>query len=97
MIINDSAQASFEVKKSEWKTIGVRVRNVELPLLNKQLDRLNYVTLGDLVKDLIGGKLTRFSAVGAVHLRGGLCHFVKYQRSFYAYSRLQLSLAFAFS
>jgi hypothetical protein len=29
-----------------------------LPLLNKQLDRLNYVTLGDLVKDLITGKLT---------------------------------------
>jgi hypothetical protein len=29
-----------------------------LPLLNKQLDRLNYVTMGDLVKDLITGKLT---------------------------------------
>ncbi|MGA7043870.1 MAG: hypothetical protein WBY71_09400 [Nitrososphaeraceae archaeon] len=29
-----------------------------MPLLNKQLDRLNYVTLGDLVKDLITGKLT---------------------------------------
>jgi hypothetical protein len=38
--------------KSEWKTIGIRVRNEELPLLNKQLDRLNYVTMGDLVKDL---------------------------------------------
>jgi hypothetical protein len=47
--------------KSEWKTIGIRVRNVELPLLNKQLDRLNYVTLGDLVKDLIAGKLTRLT------------------------------------
>ena len=32
-------------------------QNVELPLLNRQLDRLNYVTLGDLVKDLIAGKL----------------------------------------
>ena len=58
MILNDRAQSISELHKSEWKTIGVRVRNVELPLLNKQLDRLNYVTLGDLVKDLMAGKLT---------------------------------------
>src|SRR6476620_8061320 len=47
--------------KSEWKTIGIRVRNEELPLLNKQLDRLNYVIMGDLVKDLIAGKITRLT------------------------------------
>ena len=35
--------------KSEWKTIGIRVRNEELPLLNKQLDGLNYVTMGVMV------------------------------------------------
>jgi hypothetical protein len=29
--------------------------------LNKQLDRLNYVTLGDLAKDLIAGKITRLT------------------------------------
>ena len=57
MILNDRAEAISELQKSEWKTIGIRVRNVELPLLNRQLDRLNYVTLGDLVKDLIAGKL----------------------------------------
>ena len=57
MILNDRAEAISELQKSEWKTIGIRVRNVELPLLNRQLDRLNYDTLGDLVKDLIAGKL----------------------------------------
>ena len=71
MIIKDTekTQALAEVcksetkerKKSEWKTIGIRVRNAELPLLNKQLDRLNYVTMGDLVKELIAGKLTRLT------------------------------------
>lgn len=45
----------------EWKTIGVKVRISELSILNRQLDRLNYVTLGDLVKDLIAGKITRLT------------------------------------
>ena len=30
----------------------------ELSVLNRQLSRLNYNTLGDLVKDLVAGKLT---------------------------------------
>jgi hypothetical protein len=45
----------------EWKTIGVKVRIVELPVLNRQLSRLNYDTLGDLVKDLITGKLAHIT------------------------------------
>jgi intergrase/recombinase len=56
-----SSQEHKSKIKSEWKTIGIRVRNEELPLLNKQLDRLNYVTMGDLVKDLIAGKITRLT------------------------------------
>jgi hypothetical protein len=46
-------------KTTEWKTIGVRIRNLDLPILNRQLDRLNYSTLGDLAKDLINGKITK--------------------------------------
>lgn len=46
---------------STWKTVGVRIRLSELSLLNKQLDRLNYVTLGDLAKDLIAGRITRLT------------------------------------
>jgi hypothetical protein len=42
----------------EWKTIGVKVRLTELAVLNKQLSRLNYDTLGNLVKDLISGRIT---------------------------------------
>ena len=45
----------------KWKTIGVKLRISELSILNRQLDRLNYVTLGDLTKDLIGGKITRLT------------------------------------
>ena len=48
-------------KTQEWRTIGVRIRNSELSLLNRQLDRLNYTTLGDLVKDLVAGKITRLT------------------------------------
>ncbi len=48
-------------QKSEWKTVGVRVRGSELPLLNIQLNRINCETLGDLVKDLITGKITRIT------------------------------------
>jgi hypothetical protein len=48
-------------KTTDWRTIGVRIRNTEIFLLNRQLDRLNYTTLGDLVKDLIAGKITRLT------------------------------------
>jgi hypothetical protein len=52
---------STKVNQSEWKTIGVKVRHTELMLLNKQLDRLNYTTLGELVKDLMSGKISRLT------------------------------------
>jgi hypothetical protein len=45
-------------KTTYWHTIGVRIRDTEIFLLNRQLDRLNYTTLGGLVKDLIAGKIT---------------------------------------
>jgi CRISPR/Cas system Type II protein with McrA/HNH and RuvC-like nuclease domain len=51
----------IKTQKSEWKTVGVKIRNEELPLLNRQLDRLSYVTMGDLVKDLMAGKITRLT------------------------------------
>src|SRR5947208_13433283 len=60
-VFAEECKLETKVHNSEWKTIGIRVRNAELPLLNKQLDRLNYVTLGDLVKDLMAGKLTRLT------------------------------------
>ena len=52
---------SIQINKSEWKTIGVKVRFSELPNLNRQLDRLGYTTLGDLVKDIVAGKITRLT------------------------------------
>ena len=61
-MVNSLSLEIDQLKKTqEWRTIGVRIRNSELPLLNRQLDRLNYTTLGDLVKDLITGKITRLT------------------------------------
>ncbi|MGC2383198.1 MAG: hypothetical protein WA631_08850 [Nitrososphaeraceae archaeon] len=59
--ILEKPKTKIKGQQSEWKTIGVRVRSIELPLLNIQLDRINYDTLGDLVKDLIAGKITRIT------------------------------------
>jgi hypothetical protein len=50
-----------KVNQSEWKTIGVKVYYTELPLLNKQLDRLNYATLEELVKDFMSSKITHLT------------------------------------
>ena len=52
-------ESKSKVENREWKTIGVKVRIGELPLLNRQLARFNYDTLGDLVRGLIAGKITQ--------------------------------------
>ena len=46
---------------SKWKTIGVKVKESELGIFNKQLQRFGWQTLGDLVKDLMLGKIERMS------------------------------------
>jgi hypothetical protein len=61
IIVKSNKTQSIQINKSEWKTIGVKVRLSELHNLNRQLDRLGYTTLGDLVKDLIVGKITRLT------------------------------------
>ena len=45
------------IQASKWKTIGVKVKESELGIFNKQLQRFGWQTLGDLVKDLIAGKI----------------------------------------
>jgi hypothetical protein len=35
-------------KIREWKTIGVRIKIIQLANLNRQLDRLNYSILGEI-------------------------------------------------
>jgi intergrase/recombinase len=61
VILEKNFEGDNNKKKTEWRTIGVRIRNSELPVLNRQLDRLNYSTLGDLVKDLVNGKITKLT------------------------------------
>ncbi|HET8858227.1 MAG TPA: hypothetical protein VFM28_11930 [Nitrososphaeraceae archaeon] len=61
MVNRQTLEINQSKKTQEWRTIGVRIRNSELSLLNRQLDRLNYTTLGDLVKDLVAGKITRLT------------------------------------
>ena len=53
------SERKSKAENTEWKTIGVKVRLGELPLLNRQLERFHYNTLGDLVKGLIAGKITQ--------------------------------------
>jgi hypothetical protein len=61
VILEKNFEGDNNKKKTEWRTIGVRIRNSELPVLNRQLDRLNYSTLGDLVKDLVNGKISKLT------------------------------------
>jgi intergrase/recombinase len=54
-------QQSDSTSGSKWKTIGVKVKETELGIFNKQLQRFGWQTLGDLVKDLMAGKIERLS------------------------------------
>ena len=47
------------ISGTKWKTIGVKVKGSELSIFNKQLQRFGWQTLGDLVKDLMAGKIER--------------------------------------
>jgi hypothetical protein len=47
-----------DYKKYGWKNIAVKIKENDLVLLNRQLDKLGYETVGDLVKDLLLGKTT---------------------------------------
>jgi intergrase/recombinase len=42
--------------KSEWKTIGVRIKSQDLPLFNRRLSLYGFETLGALVADFLTGK-----------------------------------------
>jgi hypothetical protein len=52
---------NIDYKKYGWKNVAIKVKENDLIALNRQLDRLGYETLGDLVKDLISGKITRMT------------------------------------
>ena len=54
--------------------LGVKVRILELPILNRQLIRANYDTLGDLVKDLISGKITFVTENQQIEIMKTLLH-----------------------
>ena len=56
-----AVQQSEVTSCRKWKTIGVKVKESELGIFNKQLQRFGWQTLGDLVKDLIVGKIERIS------------------------------------
>ena len=56
-----AVQRSDTGSGNRWKTIGVKVKESELGIFNKQLQRFGWQTLGDLVKDLMAGKIERMS------------------------------------
>ena len=44
-------------KRYGWKNVAIKFKENDLITLNRQLDRLGYETLGELVKDLMAGKI----------------------------------------
>src|SRR5215469_17974049 len=52
---------NIDYKKYGWKNVAIKVKENDLIAMNRQLDRLGYETLGDLVKDLISDKITRMT------------------------------------
>jgi hypothetical protein len=42
--------------KSDWKTIGVRIKSKNLPQFNRRLSLYGFETLGALVADFLAGK-----------------------------------------
>jgi hypothetical protein len=41
-----------------WRTVGVRLKEEQLAVLNQQLQKLGYATLGELVGGLADGVIT---------------------------------------
>ena len=62
VIVTDRTQLDEQIHET-FKACGfpdpIPVRIGELPLLNRQLARFNYNTLGDLVRGVIAGKITQ--------------------------------------
>ena len=48
-------------KKYGWKNVAVKIKENDVIVMNRQLGRLGYETLGDLVKDLLLGKITHLT------------------------------------
>lgn len=55
-------EESITNSAKHWKTVGVKVKASELGTFNQQLQRFGWETLGDLVKDLVAGKIERLNA-----------------------------------
>ncbi len=52
-----SRQLESRNPNSNWKTVGVRVRSQDLPVLNQRLGLYGFETLGQLVADFL---ITKF-------------------------------------
>jgi hypothetical protein len=58
---DQQSNSKMGYKKYGWKNVAIKVKENDLITLNRQLDRLGYETLGDLVKDLMCGKITHMT------------------------------------
>ena len=69
MNINTILQKKLEknsktTSKSEWMSSNLRIKRNEQELFNLQLERLQYITLNQLAKEIIDGKLENFRRWG---------------------------------
>src|SRR5215204_6685579 len=51
-----SKQLELRNQNSNWKTVGVRIRSQDLPVLNQRLRLYGFETLGQLVADFLATK-----------------------------------------
>lgn len=56
MATNEQTVNSKPFPKSNWRTVGVKVREEDLGTFNKRLSLYGYETLGQLVSDFIAAK-----------------------------------------
>ena len=58
-LIENSKQKDY--KNYGWKNVAIKIKERDQILFNRQLDKLGFETLGDLVKELLAGKITRLT------------------------------------
>ena len=58
-LIENTKQRDY--KRYGWKNVAIKIKENDIILFNRQLDKLGFETLGDLVKEILAGKITRLT------------------------------------
>jgi hypothetical protein len=56
--INGQIESYNNSNRSEYKTIGTKVKIIEIPIMNQRLKIYGYQTIGELIHDFISSKFS---------------------------------------